>query len=107
MKHTPGPWHRHGLHVHASYEDGNGNRRHYAVADALQHSGLATGEADANARLIAAAPELLEACKDVEWVCRHVPAWNGNDGGVLIKAQLSRRMIHALRAAIKKAKGEE
>ena len=54
-----------------------------------------------------AAPELLEACKDVEWVCRPVPAWNGNDGGVLIKVQLSRRTIHALRQVIKKAKGEE
>src|SRR3990167_387286 len=59
---TPEPWHQHGLHIHARYESATGVR-HYAVVDALSHEGMARGEAEANARLIAAAPDLYAACK--------------------------------------------
>lgn len=62
LKHTFGPWHRHGPHIHARYESATGIR-HYAVADALQHAGLAEGESEANAALIEAAPDLLASAK--------------------------------------------
>ena len=105
MKHTPGPWHRHGLHVHASYEDGNGNRRHYAVADALQHSGLATGEADANARLIAAAPNMLKALKTFELEISS--RFAKGDAGLADMSEQLRVCVLQARAAIKGAEGEK
>lgn len=67
MKHTPGPW---------IFEEVRGSddktlvyRRILNVGNVYKQKGIAsTGideEAEANARLIAAAPELLEACKAV------------------------------------------
>ena len=58
--HTPGPWFlsREGGHI-----------RYLVRPDAaanickLHHTGMDPKESDANARLIAAAPELLEACR--------------------------------------------
>ncbi len=60
VTHTPGPWHtgtgKAEIIVYAT--DG------YAVADAkVYHGRHAEGEAEANARLIAAAPDLLAALK--------------------------------------------
>ena len=69
---TPEPWHQHGLHIHARYESATGVR-HYAVVDALSHEGMARGEAEANARLIAAAPDLYDACKTA---LESLRAWN-------------------------------
>ena len=65
-KHTPGPWNlkenfrkKPALHLSWTIQ---------TVDQVLAHvSGGHTGaEEDANARLIAAAPELLEACKELE-----------------------------------------
>lgn len=56
-KHTPGPWHV-GDHRGIIVYDVNG----IAIADAKTfHGKHGEGAAEANARLIAAAPELLEA----------------------------------------------
>lgn len=55
MKHTPGPWYVYKQSVRG--DDGN--------IVALTESDYRTPEQeDANARLIAAAPELLQVCKD-------------------------------------------
>ena len=64
-QHTPGPWHiyRYGKHPRAVWGATN------ALPVAIIHSdGTSSVANDANARLIAAAPELLQAAKDfVEW----------------------------------------
>ena len=55
-KHTPGPWNQ--LEHWASITTNDG----YAICDmALTYSSLSNEELEANARLIAAAPDLLEA----------------------------------------------
>lgn len=68
-KHTPGPWRIGSL---ASYDGYTGQpfRNVWAgqdeaatvVARAIRSDGAMTNDVDADARLIAAAPELLEAC---------------------------------------------
>lgn len=65
MKHTSGPW---GTRHHI-IQDGNLEKQRYDITageDSSIHICRLKGwdeEDDANARLIAAAPELLEACK--------------------------------------------
>ncbi len=57
--HTPGPW-----HTYLSHKDIN---RHIACKDG---NSIAKEVHHANARLVAAAPELLEQCKHLEKVIR-------------------------------------
>lgn len=91
-KHTRGPWYRSGKTVYALNEQGF-NRFSALVQDAR------TGdeELEANARLIAAAPELLEAlimcCQSMSSV---LPDFNPFDQAAYDKA----------RAAIAKAEGK-
>lgn len=88
-KHTPGPWDRVGTLVYALNEDGF-NRFCALVQDA--HT--AKQELEANARLIAAAPELLEALEQfVAWV--DAPC----------ESAFSDSQLASARAAIAKAKG--
>lgn len=84
-KHTPGPWSRDKNDSLCS-PDG---RQVYVWNSGLGNS-YRSEETDANARLIAAAPELLEACEAAEWNSLDLPEH------VRIKLQ----------AAIAKAKGE-
>jgi len=77
MKHTPGPWSYPGTGTLVGGPD------HYRVAD------VSTSERDAvtmqaNARLIAAAPEMLQALKDVkahlDWVAEETQRkWSMRD----------------------------
>lgn len=66
MKHTKGPW---------KYESGQVERMDGAVIARMDRSNAATEagiyptERDANAKLIAAAPELLEALKAMQCMC--------------------------------------
>ena len=64
MSHTPGPWHCHtnGSEFSVTAEDHNGATCYLARIDKFRtrHGDYAD---EANAKLIAAAPELLEACK--------------------------------------------
>lgn len=60
VKHTPGPWEMINLNVYHNYPTGQ------KVADCYVKKPFGVydaGECEANARLIAAAPDLLEACK--------------------------------------------
>ena len=63
IEYTPGPWHVTGYHVEA---------RAGAIATVCD-AGDGDTEGDANARLIAAAPELLAALQELvaEWDARH------------------------------------
>lgn len=70
-KHTPGPWIADGGYISsATAIKSNGAPVH--VADPyVDESLLASSEVDANARLIAAAPQLLAACKMMDkWIER-------------------------------------
>lgn len=92
-KHAAGPWHVGGILgrrpiIYAA--DG------YAVADAMTHHGSHVDQADANARLIAAAPDLLAAAKNIEqwWLDIGMSEFGG-----------APHAIFAIRAAIAKAEG--
>jgi DNA repair exonuclease SbcCD ATPase subunit len=103
-KHTPGPWNA------VELEDGNivtGNTRHCGNVCELD---LGT-ESEANARLIAAAPELLEALERMHEEARGVVV----DGGCCPFCGILRHEDHqqhaedcalsTARAAIEKARG--
>lgn len=57
--HTPGPWHTSSTHSGAAYDIGAANGANIALVSGPKENGA--DEFKANARLIAAAPELLAA----------------------------------------------
>lgn len=61
-KHTPGPWHQNGSVVWSS---GTKDRGNIATCDLRVGTHINIDQNVANARLIAAAPDLLAACKRV------------------------------------------
>lgn len=100
MKHTPGPWEgklipmrgRMGERGHRNYEIIVGKTR---IATIWDHSITGTTEALHNADLIAAAPDLLGACK--EWV-----RWIDND-----PQEGEGDLLEMTRQAIAKAEGSQ
>ena len=108
-KHTPGPWHHHnGEQVHADYINAHGNRHHHIVATVAAHlegkehpAGIPFEfNAEANARLIAAAPDLLEALERIMHYA-HLGA-SVSDVDTSEQPQFVRA-----KAAIAKARGEQ
>lgn len=104
-KHTPGPWKVHpregmarsyyGTHVAASHYSTPG------VSSGRDSVCDCTGEhQDANARLIAAAPELLEALRTL--VSRDFAYY----GGFVMDCNITMEEVQRARAAIAKAEGE-
>lgn len=114
-KHTPGPWEyapstdAHGPYVSGPYGDVADcytmtNPNHAAVVnggDSQPHH-FCGEEADANARLIASAPELLEALEAM--INNYVALANSGDCGNWDPEE--EPQIIAARAAIAKARGE-
>jgi hypothetical protein len=99
---TPGPWE----HFDAKNEHGEatisirGNSEFIATMDLMATNGgpyLLPPNAEANARLIAAAPDLLEACKAI---AAHIPE---NDVDIPTFAGIN--LARIVRAAIAKAEG--
>lgn len=90
MEHTPGPWTRHGLGI--SKDAGE-----YGYAVALCDSPVPPGEAEANARLIAAAPDLLTA---LEALMPMLEAHQAQDKSL---TTYGHEIINAGRAAVAKA----
>lgn len=89
-KHTPGPWHV-GINPGPMVYDEHGEQ----IAD-CRAVGYDNGGNMANAALIAAAPDLLEACKTAEnWLGEYE---TGPDSGL-------HGLLEQLRAAIAKASG--
>ena len=66
-KHTPGPWHARGQGIYIDGEPGDDYEEIYEHARAHENmpGGISAAEADANAKLIAAAPDLLEAVRQL------------------------------------------
>jgi hypothetical protein len=100
-KHTPGPWRVDaGCPRQVIWYDG---ARMRVVATCSDNLGLINGaveEAMANARLIAAAPELLESLK---WAMKHVE----NVFALAYRFDHERPLLEAARNAIAKATGEK
>ena len=89
MSHTPGPWMSQGIVVFAPHED-------HIIAEATYVGGkIGFNQAVANARLIAAAPDLLAALRAIE---------SAYDGSMTPLQAISRTMP-VVRAAIGKAEG--
>ncbi len=65
MKHTKGPWHTGGSFNDQPQITEESTGRTIALCYSLGKPDRGTTEAEANAKLIAAAPELLEACEKV------------------------------------------
>lgn len=102
MAHTQGPWR---LNAGNSIEIMGGCIPNKAIARALcgGMTGIKLDEAEANARLIAAAPELLKALEEL-WQTVKVAIYTGDwkvDGACDPESDLNRA-----RAAIAKARGE-
>lgn len=96
-KHTPGPW-REGeggmlsrLNVWAGAAYQIAQVKRFPAADVVRQI-RADAEAEANARLIAAAPELLEACNQAVWQYEKLGESKG---------------MKMMRAAIAKAEGRQ
>ena len=105
MKYTPGPWQRDGLTVYALDE-----RRRNRFSTQLQHdfSGITREELEANAHLIAAAPELLEAvrkCRSALASTNHATYCNAEETDCGCACGLTAACVSA-DAAIAKATGE-
>lgn len=93
-KHTKGPWHE---GSHRAIESQSGT-----ICEVYSHMGIE--EADANQKLIAAAPELLEAAQEMADLLDNIlriGAINPN----LIVAESIRNVLPIHRAAITKATG--
>ena len=128
-KHTPSPWKvgdiydLHGYMPVLPIDDEDGNE----IAQAIFWPGAGDGgqdESRANARLIAAAPIMLEALEAAEVATAFGNAWANNDRGAIAELVASNPEIHGdmsegsahnilkrkatdlRRAAIKKARGE-
>ena len=108
-KPTPGPWLRDGLTIYALHHDGEYRKgvptlvnRFSAHVEPCLYQGGPEAEAEANARLIAAAPDLLAVLVSVERFITETE--NPEDVWWTVK----RRMVALgpqVRAAIAKAKG--
>lgn len=92
-KHTPGPW---WLDDDGFIASGNGDT-YETIADP-HCSDLDIDEREANARLIAAAPELLEALEELVEQCETAQGLSDYNYGKF-------DLVHALKA-ISKARGE-
>lgn len=70
INHTPGPWTVDGEYVMATL--GNDPGESFAIAECWDYPDMAFGEAVANARLMAAAPDMLKALQaiaaaEIQW----------------------------------------
>jgi hypothetical protein len=101
--HTPGPWEvcsdGAGWYIEAMPEREH-SLAHISSPEWQESPDTSIDEAEANARLIASAPELLEACKMIVEYDEDVEESGGEFLRLYIKA------LNAARAAIAKATGE-
>lgn len=98
MKHTPGPWGQHSIFYHINGADNEG------ICE-VRTTYRTKPEAEANARLIAASPELLESLKEISGCMR---SWFDEFGGRdEHQAVVLNTLIKNAEKAIAKATGAE
>lgn len=102
-KFTPGPWdyckpHKRWLVYPESARDGGID---YYIAEAINVDGR-FAEAKANAHLIAAAPEMYAALKEIEWIFEGKEDITDSGG-----PNDAMRACETVRAALRKARGEQ
>ena len=95
---TPGEWHAHGptRPTEAAWTICT-HPTNTVLAVVIRDRNLYPGEAEANARLMAAAPNLLEACRGTELFLRALAR----------RDEAARRALTVLTSAIAKADGRE
>lgn len=102
FKHTPGPWH---FDDHANRIETTAGRNILDMIPRSEH--FSTKERDANARLIAAAPELLEALE--HFLGRMELSGNWDDGCFYYSRMAApelQEVILKARKVVKKATGQ-
>lgn len=101
-KHTPGPWRARIIPIHQDTIPIEATDAEALVArvngfpKTPAYAGSGTDDPNANARLIAAAPDLLEALQALMGTCCHLIAWERKWPNVVAKCK----------AAVAKAVGE-
>jgi hypothetical protein len=110
VKHTPGPWHVDPKSPEESFFEDVNVLRHdgLAVAVCVQNGDILPPEPEANARLIAAAPDLLVALADLLHSYSEPDrrlCCDGRDCGCM-GATVQQQAEHYARAAIAKAEGK-
>ena len=98
-KHTPGPW-----RVVNDVDIQSGPQGCLAYVSTGGARGRTFEEAQANAQLIAAAPELLEECKRTFYDLHE--GMLGGDNGYMLSLPYCHKIIKRLLTAIAKAEGE-
>lgn len=101
--HTPGPW---AFTAHTGPRDVTLKRHHFRVGQAGAPNrgvAIAFGDDEANARLIAAAPDLLTALKQVRFHC----VVEGATGRASVALNANHAVFAQIDAAIAKAEGRE
>jgi hypothetical protein len=103
VKHTPGPWKVVGTMWIESAEGRLVSRAVHLAQSNLEKEDAEIALNIANARLIASAPDLLAACKDLSSIIAHIREGERN-GGVFGELSIS---DDKARDAIRKAEGQE
>jgi len=105
MKHTPGPW---SCFYKPKYDEWHASlpMANCGMKLALAPDGIQSENREADAHLIGAAPEMLEALKatrgHVLWICEHNERVNGGR-----RSEEDRRDLEQIDAAIAKAQGRQ
>lgn len=90
-QHTSGPWEARRYAIYAPIPEGGGTIFMVALIRDVPSYSYCTGEKEANARLIAAAPDLLEACEKALDLFPHYPEGSaGEEITSLIKAAITK-----------------
>lgn len=100
-KWTPGPWETEGLLIRGG-QSKCGQYKLYTAGCNYSSDYRTSGEAEANAKLIAAAPELAEACQAM----LEAYACNADRTAVATGEDSLHSSVRAARAALRKARGE-
>lgn len=106
MKHTPGPWFVDD-DGDICVSDPNSPMGREMVADAFQMDDEPNDVREANARLIAAAPELLEACHTVAGFLSKLENCDTSDPLWTLRVRIHKPLWDKLRPAIAKAEGRD
>jgi len=88
-KHTPGPWKINGVALPGRYQIDDAANKPVAVTDARYDLNTGYEQADANSRLIAAAPDMLEALKLAQTIIGHPD----DEGSKLIAAAIAKAEV--------------